>query len=233
MAGVEILDQFTETLNTALVLHVPQPTPTVGGSWTELEKTGTPAGQVLASSDRARADGAGNNVSLIDVVNPAPTLADYDVEVTVGAKPASGTTHAAGVVARAADASNYYGLVLYHSAAAQHFRLFKKVAASVTSLAADTTNAVTAGDVFKLELRGTAIKVYQNGTERMSVTDSALSAAGKAGLCWGSVYDAGDDISTAWEFDNFTVTTVETAAGHPAMRRGGRIPIGLSGVRIY
>jgi hypothetical protein len=50
----------------------------------------------------------------------------------------------------------------------------------------------------KLEMISTAIKVYVNGTQRISVTDSAISAAGKAG-----VFAQGDSTAGRIRIDNF------------------------------
>lgn len=54
------------------------------------------------------------------------------------------------------------------------------------------------GDVIKLSMNGSTIKVIYNGVEKISITDSNLSAAGNAGI------SAGDSaISQRW--DDFTV----------------------------
>jgi hypothetical protein len=59
-------------------------------------------------------------------------------------------------------------------------RIFKWVGATQTSLATEAI-AIAVSDVIRLEVQGTTIKLFINGVERLSITDSAFSA-GNAGL---------------------------------------------------
>lgn len=81
------------------------------------------------------------------------------------------------------------------------WRLYKRVSGSWTQL--DTYAATIASATYytvKLVMNGTAISVDIDATERLTATDSALSASGDAGLCNGSGINA-----TTYLFDDFTV----------------------------
>src|SRR5687767_8911342 len=82
--------------------------------------------------------------------------------------------------------SNYYSAGVQASGA-NNFKIWKTIAGSASSLtAASLTLAVS--DVIKFELRGSTLKLYQNGTERLSVVNSELTATGSVGLGWGNVW---------------------------------------------
>lgn len=206
-------DNFTETSDTALGSHTPSPT---GTSWTQLEKSGSPDLRVSGANDRVEATVGGNSQRVSYTADATYGSADYDVEITVAAKPTAGADDPAVILARIADSSNFYGLQFYHSAASPRFRLFKKVAGSFTALATESTTTLAAGNKLKLELRGTAIKGYidqgSGYTQILSATDSSLTAAGKAGLGLGNLYNTSpgdvDDVATAWGLNAFVATTV-------------------------
>lgn len=118
--------------------------------------------------------------------------ADYDVS---GDCLKSGDVGSSGIIGRYQDSSNYYRL--YVSTFLQQLVLEKKVAGVNTTLG--TYSAGQSNDttfVLKLSFVGTAIKGYQDGVQRISVTDSAFSAIGKPGIY------ADDDGATV---DNFLV----------------------------
>jgi hypothetical protein len=83
----------------------------------------------------------------------------------------------------------------------------------------------SAGQSVRAEAEGTTIRAFTNGIERASVTD-ATYASGSAGLVgYSGAGNSGDD----WEGGSLGAAP----SGHPTMRRFGRTPFGLSGVRIY
>jgi hypothetical protein len=55
-----------------------------------------------------------------------------------------------------------------------------------------------------LKVLGTVISVQDDGLQIVSVNDSSISSAGKAGVGMGAVQNATDDLS-AQQLDNFTV----------------------------
>ena len=64
------------------------------------------------------------------------------------------------------------------------FRLFKTVAGTPTQLGSTYTMAVNVGQEFTvaLQVSGSTIKMFVDGVERVSVTDSAIAAAGRVGM---------------------------------------------------
>jgi hypothetical protein len=87
-----------------------------------------------------------------------------------------------------------------HNPSTNNWELIKRVAAANTTLGTFNDTGFTTGvtRAIKLEMIGTAIKVYVDGTQRISVTDSAISAAGKGG-----VLAQGDSSAGRIRLDNF------------------------------
>jgi hypothetical protein len=83
--------------------------------------------------------------------------------------------------------------------------LYKRVSGTWAFISSATITE-TAGDVIKLQMIGSAIKVFYNGTEKISVTDTSLTAAGDAGLTVAQTGYAGD------LFDNFSVVEATSTA---------------------
>jgi hypothetical protein len=84
-------------------------------------------------------------------------------------------------------------------------KLFKRVAGSFTQLGSSVNHTYTPTQttVIKLEMNGSTISVYidGSGSAAISVTDTAITAAGKAGL-WGGF------IGDGLQFDNFTADDI-------------------------
>lgn len=87
--------------------------------------------------------------------------------------------------------------------------LAKQVNGVITSLGTDVTGIMTNGNtyVLKLEMIGSAIKAYVNGVQKISATDSAITAAGKAGVRSAGANDAG----TGKHIDNFLAFDTSSA----------------------
>ncbi len=90
-----------------------------------------------------------------------------------------------GVMIRCQDAANtFYGLIW--SEAAQKVQMFKRVAGADTPLGTDysTTWSVAALKRLELNITGTSLTGYVNGTSRITATDSdaALTSAGRPGF---------------------------------------------------
>jgi hypothetical protein len=140
--------------------------------------------------------------SLIGVAyNPAGiSSADYTVQAIVN--PATGDT-LTGVCGRrvnfsTADSDGYMAFI--HDTANSLF-LYKRVSGTWTELGSFAVT-ITAGTDYtvKLSMQGTTIKAFLDGVERISVTDSSLSAAGDAGLCIN-----GGAENTGMRWDDFLV----------------------------
>lgn len=199
-------DTFTEATTTALTSH----TPDTGTGWTqEVAATGAVANASGGDYVVASANVTGDDLAVS--AQPDPSTADVDVQMTLAALLTGSGSAPFGVFARWADSSNFYGVQILPAGHAEvDAKLYKRVAGTYTVLASvDTTWATN--DIVKLELRGTAIKVYKNGVEILSATDSSITAAGKAGIYWGQLSPNGSNVNSTWRGDDFSVT--EFASG--------------------
>lgn len=90
----------------------------------------------------------------------------------------------------------------------QELVLAKQVNGAITSLGVWLGTLDGGGATHELELSmiGTAIKVFVNGVERISVVDSSITAAGRAAVRSPGSNDAG----TGKHIDNFTATDTST-----------------------
>jgi hypothetical protein len=206
-------DTFTEGSNIDLATH----TPDSGGAWTMSEQTNTTSVINVQAADDTASPTVNTNGSagvpprIIYTVDWTPDNANYDVSFTIDA--VSAGDDGAGVVARWADSSNYYVAMLDGSDAA----ILAKVVGG-TRTVIDGPEAVTAAatDVWKFELRGTTLKFYQNGVERCSASDGALTAKGVVGIGFGALGTTEtDDINTSWDITDFILE--DAAAGEEIM----------------
>ena len=182
-------DAFTDTNGTLLQSH----TPTGGTSWVKHSASGSEnatiqsnklAHPILASSP------------LLYYANFASATAECEVQVvmTVNANCAGGIT------ARHSTSDTTFYLAR-HLRSTNQWQLFKFVAGTATNIGVYAeTIANGSTRTLKLTCTGTAIKVYIDGVERISVTDSAITAAGYCGLRFGAT------TADSSLFDDFTVT---------------------------
>ncbi|GAB2704086.1 hypothetical protein GCM10027018_24520 [Paenibacillus thermoaerophilus] len=127
---------------------------------------------------------AGNYVYYQSSTNEGRTSAgsaswtDYSVEAKVKVDNWNGSnrTYVAG---RYRDGNNFYAASLYNSSGGT-LEIRKKVNGSTTTIASKTNFGLSAGTWYtvKLELSGTTIRMYVNGTLELTATDSSLSAGG-------------------------------------------------------
>jgi pectate lyase len=128
--------------------------------------------------------------------------ADYTVSATIRilstvTSPADLNLGLAGRMSTSAD--TYYAL--YYQAG--ETVLIKRIA-GVTSPALDiwtSTLSTSTNYTFALEMVGTTIKGYVNDIERVSATDSDISAVGRGGLRANGI----NDYNTGNHVDNFTI----------------------------
>jgi hypothetical protein len=166
-------DTFTDAAATALDSHSPE----VGGPITKHPNYA--ANAVISNENRARAaSGSGDRLYYY---GGSPGSADYDVggNLHVKTNQAGAGAGLAGRVDTGAD--TYYQL--HYDQASGAWLLDKVVAGSRTNLGSFSQSLSTATTyALKLEMRGSALKAYIAAVERISVTDSAITAAGKAAV---------------------------------------------------
>lgn len=113
----------------------------------------------------------------------SPAGADYSVQADVKRLAVSASFKPSmGICGRmAAGAHTLYWT--YHVDSANETRLYKTVSGTQTLLGT-YANTLTTGvaQTHELRMTGTTIEVYIDSVQRISVTDSSIAAAGKAGL---------------------------------------------------
>lgn len=175
--GADVLtpaDQVTATFTAGADTALNAYTPETGGSFAYLNSTGT----VLSASGQLRGDASS---TMLATVSTVPASANYSVRADVSYATSTSDT-LMGVMGRVLDVSNYYSA--FYEAIAGTFTLAKNVAGTPTILGSAYTDVFGIGVVRTVELRmvGTSIKVFINGISRISVVDSSLTLAGKAGV---------------------------------------------------
>jgi hypothetical protein len=154
-------------------------TPDVGVSLSQIGAGGLTVSNVSGTTKvypSALGDSGGYGFTLVRPSYPA----DYTVAAAIDLL--TDTTHQVRLFARYIDANNYYKLEW--QVGADTIKLWKRVSGSDTQLATYDASGVTvvAAHVLKLSVQSNVIKGYRNGTEILSATDGALSAAGQAGM---------------------------------------------------
>ena len=198
-------DTFTTASDTPLTSH----TPDIGTSWEVFISHATNFFEVRGA-DVLRSDADTTSSKMAANSAPSPTTADVDVEIAIPSVLGTGTDDPIGLFARAVDNSNYYFILIHQSAADPDIRICKCDAGTISTLASGNMTLANA-DVIKFELRGITLKLYQNGVERLSVTDSTFSAAGKCGVLMGNFVTSTDDINSTWVMDDYSVTEVPSS----------------------
>ena len=195
-----VSDTFTDTDGVNLSSHAGE----TGAIWTN-QNAGTEA-QINAN----RAAPNSTTATTYYHTSGTPANADYDVQATflyVGSPPTNGGT---GITGRHDTAAPTFYHVRWSPGSTQ-WNLYKAVSGTFTSLGTSTTNplnATNASRVVKLEMRGTAIKVFVAGTAVISATDPAITAAGKAGVR----FFRGGTATNGYLFDDFTATDAASGA---------------------
>lgn len=126
--------------------------------------------QIVSNAVRASADNAVCEESYNGVTWPDDQYSQVTLTV-IGADTYAGPL----VRASAADWTFYLS-----EAAPSEIRLFKTVSGTWTQIGS-FSGTVSSGDVIRLEAQGTTIRAFQNGTQRISTTDSSISS-GRAGI---------------------------------------------------
>lgn len=203
-------DTFTEaTTTTNLESH----TPDVGTSWTRLWATdaSTRFLQAVSTSDRLRCNGNSGDYGLMYTADVTYPSANYEVSATFITT--FSTITPMYMLARVQDQENMYAVRLVLSSGGSNAQLYKKVSGTWSTLGSAVT--IADGSVVLLSVNGSAIKLYDDGAEVVSVTDSAISAAGKAGLAHGGgteLVTSTDDTRSTETLDNFSVNDLGAGA---------------------
>lgn len=225
MTTVIFQDNYVEpTTNTLLDAH----TPDVGTGYTLLfQDASGPTLAAIAASDTGKCLTGATNLGAIYTCNTTYLSADYEIQLTVVALSATDARPLLMGV-RAQDVDNMYGVRMKDIASG--YQMYKKVAGTWSTLGSAVT--IADGSVVKLQMIGTALKLFDDGIEVASATDSDITLAGEAWLAVGGgaeLVAAGDDANTTTEFDTLTVTDVAAAPSANANLLSGKFEMKLAG----
>jgi hypothetical protein len=187
-------DLFTDTAGVTLPSH----SMTAGGPWVAHGSYNNNG--VISSANRARSGSA--TLTFGYYATTPPGSADYSVAADLVVVSANGSMGVAGRISTSADTMYF---TRYNSAASR-WELFSLVAGAATSLGT-FSQALTVGNTYnvKLSMVGTAISVLIDGVSRISVTNSAVTVAGRAGLRGTGGASGGTD-ATSYHLDNFVAS---------------------------
>ncbi len=178
------IDDFTDTSGTDLDAHNAD---TPVAVWArQAVVASNPA--VISDANRARQAAAGAFEIAIYLSPGTPASADYDVTAPLFYVGTFIDEHIAGVCGRLHATDVTYYTVWYElqpAGSLARWELVKFVEGVKTVLDTfDQALSTSTTYIVKLEMRGTALKGYIDGVERLSATDGAITAANSAGLAW-------------------------------------------------
>lgn len=204
-------DSFTEGSDTALTSH----TPDSAGSWSEvIDSAGTVTATVIAASDELSPNVIAADANAAYIASWTPFSADYSLTMK-WANTTGDNLYSGCMLARYADANNFYAMCVYRAAAATDVRVTKRVSGTYTNLLSLDCGPAD-GDVMKFELTGTALAAYKNGVlcTAGSTTDASLAAKGSVGIGFGHFRTgaAADDVHTDVDVDDFTLIDAGVSA---------------------
>lgn len=192
---------FNDTFTEAVQVNLEDHTPDTGTGWTKLWGTDTaifffidPTNDVTAPTDEL-------NKGCIYTADATYPSANYSVEADCNLDTYPKVVY---LLARVQDQENMYAVRF--ASRSLNGQLMKKVSGEWTYLGDSIT--LSNGNL-KLEVNETTIKVYDDDIQIISVTDTDITAAGKAGIAAGGgaeLEDSTNDGSSVNTFDNFTVT---------------------------
>lgn len=192
----------------------------LGATWTRHALSTTDL--YISSAGRARTASAKRTVYLSSAVQSS---ADYTVSADLHALSLL-ADDLGGVVGRASSANETFyfaGLVeTYQLLLIQTRRLeLWKFVNGIGILLGTYPVAMTQGTTYRvaLEMRGTSIRASLDGTERIAVTDSSISAAGLAGITLGANFSSQTD-SAGLHLDNLSALPLSRARDSTGTNHG-------------
>lgn len=188
-------DTMTDSSGTLLPAHTGE----TGATWTKHTSYSSGVGQI-STANRVRCNSTNQ---VVFHASGSPANADYEVQADLFMNGTS-EDHEPAVAARIDTGANTFYALRYRKTG-NVWELLKRVAGTTTVLGSWSETLVASDTrTFKLRCSGTSIKGYVAGVERISVTDSAISAAGKAGIA----FLAASANTSAGHLDNVSATDV-------------------------
>ena len=198
-------DVFTGSIYTELSAH--------NANWAKHTASSSTRTCILSTENRLRRGSTdGNTVLYYRTENPGS--ADYKVSATLFSKSDGGGISNTGVVGRC-DTS---AITFYHArssdSATNLYQLYRFVAGTATLLGSSSrgTWGDEEGRAVALHMQGTSIALHVNGssTPIVTATDSAITAAGKAGVRFSG--GTAETDSFGMHLDDWIAETFEAAA---------------------
>lgn len=172
-SGVFAQDSFTDAAGTDLTAHAPES----GGGWSLYDNVG-----VTSTSPKINAAGRLYNQGTTSTARfGTPPSANYYVEAVIDFVSAV-ASETVGITAR--DSGNTTTLDCYiFRWSGGNWQLFKTVDGTTTQLGSNVPDALTSGSrTIRLTVNGSTISGSVGGSVVVSVTDTDITAAGKAGI---------------------------------------------------
>jgi len=171
----------------------------LGGDWNE------DGGDLQVKSNKLSNVSISINTVIATAVGGTPSSADYSVSADVQHKTNTNPISSVGLIGRmTSTAVFYHGRINYNGlATALQLYVFNSGATLLGSYAGD--RSLDTEYNIKLQMEGSTIKFFQAGVERISVTNSALTSIGEAGV---RAFVDGDTGTDGLTWDNFSIDTV-------------------------
>lgn len=203
--AVLVNDTFTDTAGVLATAH----TTDTGESW--VQHPASAGDGVITDANRLR----GNIGGLVMLMSSEiPGSADYSVEIKIVRKTTITSDQPSALGRLDATANTYY--MARVNPVTGEVQLYKVVAGTPTAIGTPFTYGVLTADqvyTLKLEMIGSTIRAYFEGVQRISVTDTAISAIGRAGVRFsfagGTVVTSN---TTGVHVDQFTLDGTAAAA---------------------
>ena len=197
-------DSFTGTAGVTLQTHTGE----IGATWTK-HPISTPDA-VITIAGRIRRNGAASSTSGAHYYSSAaPADANHTVnaDVYVASVLPCDLIGAVGRLDPPNSNGTFYAAVYDQSTGS--WTLYSIVNSSKVSLGSPAQQTLTAGTTYRLALdtTGSTIRLLVNGVQQVSVTNTAITAAGRSGIAMGlgATSTTATD-TTGMHLDNFTVT---------------------------
>jgi prepilin-type N-terminal cleavage/methylation domain-containing protein len=206
-AGSTASDTFTGTSGTTLQSHTGE----IGATWTKHAVSATDA--VITAAGRIRKGGTTTTGALY-YSSATPGSADYTVsaDVYVASLVANDVVGVVGRLDPGVANSTFYSAIYDYSS--QKWTLVKVVNGSSGWIGQTNVAVLSPGTSYRLALNmtGSTIRLLVDGVQQLSVTDTGITGAGRAGLVVGyGPQGMTDTDTTGMQLDNFTMSGVSPA----------------------
>lgn len=199
-----------------LSTHIPT---TAGTSWTLVANNGV---LIYNQSYNSHATVQANTTNAGSLYTADGTYSSADYEISSNITFSSGDSNYTRTMAvRVQDINNMYFLRYGGNSL---FTLYKRVSGTITSLGSasvslqgNTTSSPYHGDTVSLSATGSTITAKVNGVTKVEVTDTAITATGKAAIGLGYVTVATDAGGTGVGIDDVVVQTTSSDSTPPTI----------------